>query len=48
MWLVESGLKANESVIIEGLQKVKQGVEVNPVEKSVNAITGVINTINAK
>ncbi|PAJ75743.1 efflux transporter periplasmic adaptor subunit [Pseudoalteromonas sp. NBT06-2] len=48
MWLVESGLEANESVIIEGLQKVKQGVEVNPVEKSVNAITGVINNINAK
>jgi len=48
MWLVESGLEANESVIIEGLQKVKQGVEVNPVEKSVNAITGVINNISAK
>jgi membrane fusion protein (multidrug efflux system) len=48
MWLVESGLEANESVIIEGLQKVKQGVEVKPVEKSVNAITGVINSINAK
>lgn len=48
MWLVESGLEANESVIVEGLQKVKQGVEVKPVEKSVNAITGVINSINAK
>jgi membrane fusion protein (multidrug efflux system) len=43
MWLVESGLKANERVIIEGLQKVKNGIEVRPVEKRVDPITGVIS-----
>ncbi|SFC22083.1 efflux RND transporter periplasmic adaptor subunit [Pseudoalteromonas denitrificans] len=48
MWVVESGLKENERVIIEGLQKVKQGVEVNPIKKSVDAMTGVISTLNVK
>jgi membrane fusion protein (multidrug efflux system) len=43
MWLVESGLKENERVIIEGLQKVRNGIEVMPVEKRVDPITGVIS-----
>lgn len=43
MWLVESGLKENERVIIEGLQKVKNGIEVGPVDKRVDPITGVIS-----
>ena len=43
MWLVESGLKANERVIIEGLQKVRNGIEVGPVDKRVDPITGVIS-----
>ena len=30
-WLVTSGLKAGEQVIVEGLQKVRPGAEVNPV-----------------
>jgi membrane fusion protein (multidrug efflux system) len=30
-WLVSSGLKAGEQVIVEGLQKVRPGVEVKPV-----------------
>jgi membrane fusion protein (multidrug efflux system) len=30
-WLVTSGLKAGEQVIVEGLQKVRPGVEVKPV-----------------
>ena len=30
-WLVTSGLKAGEQVIVEGLQKVRPGVQVNPV-----------------
>jgi membrane fusion protein, multidrug efflux system len=30
-WLVSSGLKAGEQVIVEGLQKVRPGVEVTPV-----------------
>jgi membrane fusion protein (multidrug efflux system) len=43
MWLVESGLKENERVIIEGLQKVKNGIVVGPVDKRVDPITGVIS-----
>jgi membrane fusion protein (multidrug efflux system) len=42
MWVVESGISANERVIIEGLQKVRSGVEVNPIEKNVNAVTGLV------
>src|SRR5215471_15882220 len=30
MWIVEDGLKAGESVVAEGLQKVKAGAIVNP------------------
>jgi membrane fusion protein (multidrug efflux system) len=30
-WLVSSGLKAGEEVIVDGLQKVRPGIEVTPV-----------------
>jgi membrane fusion protein (multidrug efflux system) len=30
-WLVSSGLKRGEQVIVEGLQKVRPGAEVKPV-----------------
>lgn len=30
-WLVTGGVKAGEQVVVEGLQKVRPGVEVNPV-----------------
>jgi len=30
-WLIEEGLKAGEKVVYEGLQKVKDGITVNPV-----------------
>jgi membrane fusion protein (multidrug efflux system) len=40
MWVVEKGLSAGEHVIIEGLQKVRAGVEVNPVAKNVDPLTG--------
>jgi membrane fusion protein (multidrug efflux system) len=43
MWLVESGINANERVIIEGLQKVRSGSEVTPVNKRVDPLTGVIS-----
>lgn len=33
-WLVESGLRAGDKVIVEGLQKVRPGVAVTTVEKS--------------
>ncbi|MGX1113758.1 membrane fusion protein (multidrug efflux system) [Pseudoalteromonas sp. MBR-15] len=44
MWVVESGLEAGEKVIIEGLQKVRQGAEVKAVEKNVDATTGTITS----
>ncbi len=43
MWVVESGLKSEERVIVEGLQKVRNGIEVNPVQKRVDSVTGVIS-----
>jgi membrane fusion protein, multidrug efflux system len=30
MWIVEDGLKAGETVVVEGIQRVKPGVLVNP------------------
>ena len=44
MWVVEAGLEANEKVILEGLQKVRNGIEVKPVIKQVDPITGVISS----
>ncbi|MFY8325610.1 efflux RND transporter periplasmic adaptor subunit [Pseudoalteromonas sp. ZZD1] len=44
MWVVESGLQEGEKVIVEGLQKVRQGVEVKPVEKMVDHVTGTISS----
>ncbi len=32
-WVIKSGLRAGERIIIEGLQKVKPGIAVNPTEK---------------
>jgi len=43
MWVVESGLEEGEKVIVEGLQKVRQGVEVKAVEKEVDHTTGTIS-----
>jgi len=42
MWVVLEGLKEGEQVVIEGLQKVRPGVAVNPVLKSVDKLTGTI------
>jgi membrane fusion protein (multidrug efflux system) len=30
LWVIEEGLQAGEHVIVEGLQKVKAGITVNP------------------
>jgi membrane fusion protein (multidrug efflux system) len=42
MWAVESGLELGESVIVEGLQKVRAGVEVKGLLKKVDPLTGTI------
>ncbi len=31
LWIVKEGLKAGERVVVEGLQKVRDGAPVNPV-----------------
>ncbi len=46
MWVVEKGLELGDKVIIEGLQKVKAGIEVNAVPKEVDTITGTISDMN--
>ncbi len=43
MWVVGSGLKEGEEVIIEGLQKVRPGVDVKAVVKAVDGLTGTIS-----
>jgi membrane fusion protein (multidrug efflux system) len=30
LWVIDEGLKPGERVIAEGVQKIKQGMEVNP------------------
>jgi membrane fusion protein (multidrug efflux system) len=37
-WLVESGLKAGEKIVYEGLQKVRSGTTVEPVVKQIESI----------
>jgi RND family efflux transporter MFP subunit len=34
MWIIQSGVKAGESVIVEGLQKVREGSVVNPKQSN--------------
>ncbi len=46
MWVVESGLEVGEQVIIEGLQKVRPGVEVDPIVKAIEPITGTITELS--
>ncbi|NQZ24271.1 MAG: efflux RND transporter periplasmic adaptor subunit [Colwellia sp.] len=48
MWVVKSGVKANERVIVEGLQKVRNGIEVKPVGKRVDPLTGTISDFLAQ
>jgi len=48
MWVVKEGLKAGEQVVIEGLQKVRSGVTVKPVIKTVDALTGTIAAVLAE
>ncbi|MEQ9546200.1 MAG: efflux RND transporter periplasmic adaptor subunit [Marinobacter sp.] len=42
MVVAESGLKAGERVIVEGLQKVRSGINVNPVRKHIDPDTGAL------
>jgi membrane fusion protein (multidrug efflux system) len=30
LWIIEEGLKPGESVVVEGLQRIKPGAAVNP------------------
>ncbi len=48
MWVVEKGLSIGESVIIEGLQKVRAGAEVKSISKGVDPLTGTISDIDDK
>ena len=34
-WLITEGLKSGEKVVYEGLQKVKEGITVNPIVQEV-------------
>ena len=45
MLVVQSGVEEGDRVIIEGLQKVRPGVTVNPVEKRVDLETGALSEV---
>jgi membrane fusion protein (multidrug efflux system) len=36
-WLITKGLKPGEKVVFEGLQKVKDGIDVNPTVADLNS-----------
>jgi membrane fusion protein (multidrug efflux system) len=43
MWVVESGLQLSDKVVVDGLQRVKSGMTVNPTpfkDTQANAATG--------
>lgn len=42
MLVVESGIETGERVIVEGMQKVRSGVTVNPVPKRIDPDTGAL------
>lgn len=44
--VVQSGVEEGDRVIIEGLQKVRPGVTVNPVEKRVDLETGALSEVD--
>lgn len=48
MWVVEEGVSVGEKVIVEGLQKVRSGVEVNGVPKHVDPLLGTISDLEDK
>jgi membrane fusion protein (multidrug efflux system) len=37
LWIVEEGLKSGERVVVEGVQKVRDGTPVNPTMVKVSA-----------
>jgi len=45
MLVVQSGVEEGDRVIIEGLQKVRPGVTVNPVEKRIDLETGALSEV---
>jgi membrane fusion protein (multidrug efflux system) len=48
MWVAEKGVEIGEKVIVEGLQKVRAGVEVRGVEKNVDSVVGTISDLDTK
>ncbi len=48
MWVVENGLEDGERIIVEGLQKVRPGVLVRPVEKQVDPVSGTLSELTTE
>ena len=44
MWVVNKGLKMGERIVVEGLQKARPGLVVNPVLKNIDMTTGTLST----
>ena len=40
LWVIDSGLKAGERVVVEGLQKVRAGIKVNPEAVTIDETGG--------
>jgi membrane fusion protein (multidrug efflux system) len=37
MWIIDEGLKAGDRIVAEGVQKVREGIQVNPKPYSTGA-----------
>jgi membrane fusion protein (multidrug efflux system) len=31
LWVIDAGLEAGDTIVVEGVQKVRPGIKVNPV-----------------
>ncbi len=44
LWVVKTGLKTGDRLVVEGLQKVRSGILVTPIQKYLNTKTGALLT----
>lgn len=48
MWVVNKGLNSGQQIIVEGLQKVRPGIQVAPALKTVDPTTGALTDATAQ
>ncbi|MDO3388201.1 efflux RND transporter periplasmic adaptor subunit [Gilvimarinus sp. SDUM040013] len=48
LWVVESGLQAGDQIVVDGLQKVRAGITINPILQQVDPVTGAMSPLDAE